>query len=281
MGQKKNSVKILMTSIALCAFVAAMNWVWGCQSVDGAKPPVSVSRALSKDGLIEQPAKLTGQSERMLPKTQFVISYNDERKCPNYVCWSLTPQRLQGRVERTEKFYADTTLEESVRVDYFDYRNSGYDRGHMCPAADNKNSEEGMSESFLMTNICPQDRDLNANEWNDLEQRCRAWARKGNTLYICCGPIFDTEGVKKIGVRKNMKVAVPDRFFKVVLTLGEEPKAIGFIFPNRPCDGGLDAYAVSVDEVEEETGMDFFHILEDAEEDKLEAAFSLNEWGME
>ena len=77
MGQKKNSVKILMTSIALCAFVAAMNWVWGCQSVDGAKPPVSVSRALSKDGLIEQPAKLTGQSERMLPKTQFVISYND------------------------------------------------------------------------------------------------------------------------------------------------------------------------------------------------------------
>lgn len=197
MGQKKNSVKILMTCITLCAFVAGVNWVWGCQSVDRGNLAAAESKAFQPDGLMEQPAKLAAQSEQLLHKTQFVVSYNDERKCPNYVCWSLTPQRLLGRVERDDKFYADTELAEAVRVDYYDYRNSGYDRGHMCPAADNKNSEEGMNESFLMTNICPQDCDLNANEWNDLERRCRAWAKRGGYALHLLWTYFRSKGCKE------------------------------------------------------------------------------------
>ena len=131
-----------------------------------------------------------------------------------------------------------------------------------------------------MTNICPQNHDLNMNAWNDLEKHCRSWVRNYGTIYICCGPIFDTELPKTIGRRKGMKIAVPDRFFKVVLMLGRRSKAIGFIYPNRAGDGDLRDYAVSVDEVERQTGIDFFAQLDDQQEKHLERECAPAAWGI-
>ena len=229
---------------------------------------------------LEQPAELLGKKETILMKSQFIISYNTETLCPYYVCWSLDADRVGGSVKRTDNFHADPVLTGNSRVETFDYNNSGYDRGHMCPAGDNKNSETAMDESFCMTNICPQNQSLNRGAWNELEQQCRDWARDYGTVYICCGPIFDSDKPRRIGTRKDVKISVPDRFFKVILTLGRVPKAIGFIYPNSACTEDIRAYAVSVDQVEEITGMDFFFQLDDEQEEQLERVCNPSAWGI-
>ena len=229
---------------------------------------------------LEQPAELSGTKEIILAKSQFIISYNTDNLCPNYVCWSLDANRVNGTVKRTNNFHADPELTGRGVVDKSDYNGSGYDRGHMCPAGDNKNSEAGMDDSFCMTNICPQHQNLNRGAWNELEQLCRNWACDYGTVYICCGPIFDSVNPRKIGSRRSVKIAVPDRFFKVVLYLGRVSKAIGFIYPNKACEGDIRDYAVSVDAVEEATGMDFFFQLDDELEDELERECNPGAWGI-
>lgn len=318
MKEKKKSLSILVTCVLLCGVVAGINQLWACGNM-GDKLPAEVNgqaivvssaernaafaeeeaeRTASfeaerqrieapEEGLsqtpyenLEQPAQLTKVSEMIMFKSQFIISYNVQTLCPNYVCWSLNSQRANGKVQRTNKFYADNAMGESSKVDFYDYNGSGYDRGHMCPAGDNKNTQKAMEESFMMTNICPQNHDLNTGAWNDLEVQCRSWAKNYGTLYICCGPIFDSKTPKTIGQRKKMKIAVPDRFFKVILTMGRVPKAIGFIYPNEPCNGDMREYAVSVDKVEKETSMDFFYQLEDKQEKELEKVCNPGAWGI-
>ena len=188
-------------------------------------------------------------STKLLQKEGFFVSYNTTTLCPNYVAWELTSSESKGKIaERTNWFEEDNTLSEDVQVKYSDYNNSRYDRGHMCPSGDNKYSQKAMEDCFLMTNICPQARNLNKGAWNDLEMQCRYWAKKYGSVYIACGPIFDSDHPKKIGKRK--KISVPDRFFKVVMTKGKEPKAIGFIFPNDDVNDSWKNYVVSVDEIE-------------------------------
>lgn len=236
-------------------------------------------RAVTPYENLEQPAELSDRREALLFKSQFIVSYDFSNLCPNYVCWSLTRDRLKGDAKRCE-FRGDPAVGENGRVETMDYNRSGYDRGHMCPAADNKNSVKAMEESFFMTNVCPQSHNLNSGVWKQLEEFCRRWVGDYGTLYICCGPIFDSKEPKRIGKRKDLKVAVPDRFFKVILTLGRVPKAIGFIFPNEDCAGDISDYAVSVDKVEEITRMDFFYQLDDKQERELERVCNPAAWGL-
>lgn len=229
---------------------------------------------------LEQPAPLNTKPEVILCKSAFMISYNVSTRCPNYVAWHLTEARTKGDVSRTDEYMEDLALSEASRVSPADYSASGYDRGHMCPAGDNKNDARAMAESFFMTNICPQSHSLNAGLWNTLEKLCREWVCESGDLYIVTGPIFDSKSPKRIGKRNNVKIAVPDRFFKVVLMMGREPKAIGFIIPNQPVDGSLSSYAVSVDKVEEVTGIDFYPNLPDAVERKVERQCNTAAWGL-
>ena len=153
----------------------------------------------------------------------------------------------------------------------------GYDRGHMCPAGDNKWSSEAMDDSFLFTNVCPQAPSLNRGDWNEMEQACRKWAKQYGDIYIVCGPIFYKKSSKTIG--KN-KVAVPDAFFKVVLCMNPSPKAIGFIYKNADGNRPKGDYANSVDEVERITGIDFFPSLPDDIEKMVEAKCDVSEWNL-
>ena len=145
----------------------------------------------------------------------------------------------------------------------------------MCPAGDNKWSAVAMYESFLFTNICPQAPSLNRGDWNEMEQACRKWAKQYGDLYIVCGPIFYKGKTKTIGANK---VAVPDAFFKVVLCMKGEPKAIGFIYKNADGNRPKGDYANSVDEVERITGIDFFPSLPDKIEKKVEAECNPDDW---
>ncbi len=146
---------------------------------------------------------------------------------------------------------------------------SGYDRGHMAPAADMKWSKQAMAESFYMSNICPQNPNLNRGDWNDLEEKSRQWAKKYGAVYIACGPVYDHGKPKRIG---NNKVAVPDAFYKVILINDSKtPQAIGFLFPNKAGHKPLKKYIVTVDSVEKRTGIDFFPALPDEVENRIEA----------
>ena len=232
------------------------------------------------DGIdgVEIPARLTGVAEQILVRSGYTVSYNKDRRLPNWVAWHLTPARLKGNAKRgNHSFSEDMDVPQPRAVD-FDYVRSGYDRGHMCPAGDNKWDEKAMEESFFLTNVCPQAPSLNRGDWNEMEQACRKWAKQYGDIYIVCGPIFYKKRQKTIG---NNKVAVPDAFFKVVLCMGGTPKAIGFIYKNGDGNRPKGDYANSVDEVERITGIDFFPSLPDKIENRVEAQCNLSDWDIE
>lgn len=226
---------------------------------------------------LELPAPLKDRPEKLLKRRTYTVSYNRELKVPNWVAWELNRERLVERESRTDKFLPDPDLSESEAVTTDDYKRSGWDRGHMCPAADNRWHWRAMQESFYMTNICPQNHNLNRGDWKELEEACRRWAEQEGPIYIACGPIFYNRQPRTIGSKH--KIAVPDAFFKVILCTGsQQPRAIGFIYKNTSGNRPLDSYVNSVDQVERITGIDFFPALPDDVEKKVEAEYNLKQW---
>lgn len=234
----------------------------------------SAGAAEADDKLVMQTSP-KGTPEQILKRTGYVASYNKVTLLPNWVAWHLTAERTEGSAKRSGVDFAEDTEVPEPRATDWDYYNSGYDRGHMCPAADNKWSKKAMEESFLFTNMCPQNGNLNRGDWNEMEMACRKWAKKYGDLYIVCGPILYKGKHKTIG--KN-KVVVPEAFFKVVLRTGDDPQAIGFIYKNTSGNRPKDSYVNTVDEVERITGIDFFPSLPDDVEKKVEAECDLGLW---
>lgn len=223
------------------------------------------------------PAPMNKGKEQILYRTGYVTSYNRDNRIPNWVAWRLTKAHTYGNVSREDMKFEEDREVPSPRAAYWDYYNTGYDRGHMCPAADNKWSQKAMQESFLMTNICPQNTVLNAGDWNELEIQCRKWARRYGSINIVCGPILYKGAHKRIG---KSKVVVPEAFFKVVMREGKNPKAIAFIYKNREGNRPKGDYVNTVDQLERITGMDFFSSLPDDVEQKMEAEAELSDWGL-
>ena len=137
---------------------------------------ISLEEAVVSVQNLEIPAKLKDRSEKILKRSNYTISYNRNWNQPNWVAWELNKNETKGRNNRNEEFTADPDLAEAYQVESYDYSGSGYDRGHMCPAGDNHFDAKAMNESFYMSNICPQNHELNAGKWNDLEIACRKWA---------------------------------------------------------------------------------------------------------
>lgn len=234
----------------------------------------SAGAAEADDKLVMQTSP-KGTPEQILKRTGYVASYNKTTLLPNWVAWHLTAERTEGSAKRSGVDFAEDTEVPEPRATDWDYYNSGYDRGHMCPAADNKWSKKAMEESFLFTNMCPQNGNLNRGDWNEMEMACRKWAKKYGDLYIVCGPILYKGKHKTIG--KN-KVVVPEAFFKVVLRTGDDPQAIGFIYKNTSGNRPKDSYVNTVDEVERITGIDFFSSLTDDVEKNVEATADIANW---
>ena len=203
----------------------------------------------------------------------FTSYFNPDTHIPNCVAYEIIESETTGDEPRKKSFEADHTIDGCAESS--DYRNSGYDRGHMAPAADMKWSKEAMEESFLMTNICPQVKSLNSGIWHRLEQRVREWAARDSSIIVVCGPIF-TPGkpVEQIG---EIGVAVPHRFFKALYAPGRNI-GIAFIFDNDKVKGELRKYAVTIDSVERETGLDLFYNLPDDIENEVENQCNYKLW---
>lgn len=244
------------------------------KTVTEAFTPTSSNLLQNPDACILQTVA-PSSPEILLQRTGYLVSYNYKTRVANWVAWKLTPERLKGDTKRTDNFYPDPALPSREAVTTHDYKNNGWDRGHLCPAGDNKWDRKAMKESFYMTNICPQHHNLNRGDWNELEQKCRKWVQRDTCMYIVAGPIFYKKKPRTIG---EHKVAVPDAFFKVILSLYPKPKTIGFIYKNEEGNHPLATYVKSVDEVEKITGIDFFPALPDEIEEIIEAEYNLKDW---
>lgn len=245
------------------------------------------SRAAKTVVMYEMPAPLKDRPEQILRRKGYTVSYNSQTKNPNWVAWHLTKSHTYGSYQRKNEVFAEDSDVKAPRASDRDYFNSRYDRGHMCPAGDNKWDQQAMTESFLFTNVCPQNHGLNKYEWNDLEILCRDWARQYGAIDIVCGPLYSSKGERfRVGdstlsqqktIGRN-KVWVPDAFFKVVLCRQGRPKAIGFIYRNEGVKQTKKEALRSVDEIEQLTGIDFFPALDDATENRVEAKATLSDW---
>ena len=203
----------------------------------------------------------------------FTVYFNSRFHITNCVIYELTGKETEGEFPRYKNFLTDEQVAGCANP--WDYTHSGYTRGHMAPAADMKWDREAMKESFYMTNICPQKAALNSGGWNKLEDKVRDWARRDSAIIVATGPVL-SPGMKTIG---ESRVTVPEQFYKVVLAPYATPlRAIAFIYPNGASKGAIKKYAVTVDEVEQLTGIDFFSALDDNEETDVEAHFNLLQW---
>lgn len=214
------------------------------------------------------------KNDRIVKHFAFTLSYSEEHEQAKWVAYRLRSYETTGQEARSDNFREDPAVITGSAVP-LDYLRSGYDRGHLVPAADMKWSSKAMSETFLMSNISPQVHDFNSGIWSKLEKKVRTWAVNNEEIHVVTGPVLQP-GLPKIG--KN-KVSVPSYFYKVILDAKEpEVKAIGFIIPNRQIKTSFWNFAVSVDSVETLTGIDFFSALPDQLEQKLEAEPYLNSW---
>lgn len=223
----------------------------------------------------ELPQLVDNRNQQFIEHIGYTVSYNLDWLIPNWVAYELTREETFGECPREKKFSPDPIV-SGTPVLHQDYSNSGFDRGHMVPAGDMKWSAQAMRESFYTTNICPQNRNNNAGDWKDLEELARSWARAYGSVYICCGPIVSNEATT-IGARG---IVVPQAFYKVFLRLKNDGTwaSIGFVMPNIAGSKPLMTYMYSVDEVEELTGIDFFHQLPDTIEDKIETDYTIADW---
>lgn len=208
----------------------------------------------------------------------YTVSYNNSTKCPNWVGYELTDEEVKGVVGREAGFTCDPLVRGAQATDD-DYRNSGWDRGHMAPAADMKWSKQAMEESFYLTNVSPQNQKLNRGVWKRLEELTRDKALLYGRVIVVTGPIFN--GTKQKSIGEN-RVKIPDAFFKVLLTdYNGKYRAIGFVCENKAGKKKLKEYAVSIDDVESITGLDFFTQLPDETENEVERTYSAPFWGLQ
>ena len=215
------------------------------------------------------------RGEKLIKREGYTVSYNTKYRIANYVAWKLTPERMRGSAKRAQ-FFEDPELASNEKVYFGDYSGSGFDRGHMCPAGDNKWSPTAMLDCCIMSNICPQNHTLNGGDWRILEEACRAWvSRKKESIYIIAGPIFTDAPPRWM----KKRVRIPDGFFKALVCLdaGRE-RGIAFVYDNVAGSRPMDSYTMTIDEVEQLTGFDLFHSLPAKQQKELEAQRNLRDW---
>lgn len=207
----------------------------------------------------------------------FELLFNENTRIPEWAAYELTAEEVPGTAPRGRHFDIDPDV-RGIQANNDDYRNSGWDRGHMVPAGDMKLDDQMMRESFYFSNICPQNRNLNGGDWKTLEVLCRIYAQKYGKIFIVCGPIVGNNMFGRLGPHQ---VVIPDAFYKVLLVETKSGyESIGFIMNNEAGHKPLITYVKTVDEVEEITGLDFFSLLPDKVERRVESTYNLSIWNL-
>ena len=217
------------------------------------------------------PSSTTGQ---VVHHDNYSLSYSETHEQAEWVAYELKKTHLSNTNFKRPYFEIDEAVKTGA-AHWRNYKNSGYDRGHLCPAGDRRFSKEAHDETFLTSNISPQEHQFNSGIWNTLEQKVRYWASKYDGVFVVTGGVLKGK-MKTIG---EEAVSVPNQFYKVLIdTNTGTPKMIAFLIPHEDSNEPLYKFVVSVDEIEALTGIDFFAELEDRIENKLEASSSYKDW---
>jgi len=219
-------------------------------------------------------------SQEYIPKSSgeiikhqyYTLSYNEKHEQANWVHYKINPDFLNGFAERRDKFREDPIV-SSKSASLNDYKGSGYDRGHLVPAADMKYNAIAMSETFYMSNMSPQKPGFNRGVWKRLESLVRAWGNRFE-IYVSTAGVLSLNGSGFIG---SNKVTIPSKYYKVIYA-PEKKIMIAFLLSNAKQSGDLSSFVVSVDKIEALTGIDFFSELPDTIENDLESNISLKDW---
>ncbi len=227
--------------------------------------------------------------EELVVHSAYTLGFSPKYKQAHWVAHIITPDIVNGVVFRTNDFRPDSLVKSGTanEADYFLktpkpdgtflYEGFGYDRGHLAPSADFRWSKKALSESYFYSNMSPQVAEFNRGGWGDLEDAIRGYIYRnpGTQLYVVTGPVLE-DGLAVISRGVN-KLPVPKRYYKIVLDLLNK-HAIGFLMPNETITRPLSAYAVSIDEVEKVTGLDFYNKVPQALQDSLERIVDLKPW---
>ncbi|WP_298530565.1 DNA/RNA non-specific endonuclease [uncultured Algibacter sp.] len=204
----------------------------------------------------------------------YSLSYSETHEQAEWVAYELKKSHLSNINHKRPYFEIDHAVETGA-AHWRNYKNSGFDRGHLCPAGDRKYTKEAHDETFLTSNISPQEHQFNAGIWNTLEQKVRYWARKYDGVFIITGGVLAGE-MDSIG---DEHVSVPNSFYKIILDNNSgRIKIIAFLMPHENSNKPLYEFVVSVDDIEKITGIDFFPELEDGLENVLEASIDYKDW---
>jgi endonuclease G len=265
---KKRGAKRILILVALLLIGYVVLWVL-TPSVD----EYYQSGNVIDSGRLELP--LLNDEDELIEHTGFALVYNEDHEQAHWVAYQLSRDHVYGNFSRKDNFREDPTIKTGSAT-LADYRSSGYDRGHLAPAADLSYSEESLSDSFYLSNMSPQAPSFNRGIWSTLESYVRSYAATEGLIYVVTGPVLTDGPYKTIG--KN-KVSVPNYYYKVILDYSEpEKKMIGFVLPNEGSKESLEIFATTVREVENLTGIDFFYQLPKEEQEILETTYDYSLW---
>ncbi len=240
--------------------------------------PLTQKAQSTTEGSIDETLALPAFSSTdiIVQHTGYTLNYAEEYEQPYWVAYVLTANKVfSTNSERQDNFHEDPYIPTGSAT-LADYKGSGYDRGHLIPAADQKWSEQAMDDSFYLSNMSPQVGSFNRGIWADLESVVRTFAAQNQSICVVTGPVLTDGPYKSIGVNE---VAVPNYYYKAILDYsGDEHKAIGFLLKNEGSSADLTSFAVSIDYLEEVTGLDFFPALPDDEQILLEASYDVSLW---
>ncbi|CAM4106937.1 DNA/RNA non-specific endonuclease [Zobellia roscoffensis] len=217
------------------------------------------------------PSSTTGD---IVEHSHYMLSYNEPFEQAEWVAYTLKKEHLTND-DRKRPYFIEDPKVRTKSADWRNYKGSGYDRGHLCPAGDRRFTEQAYNETFYTSNISPQDREFNAGIWNELEMQVRIWAKQHGELFVVTAGVLE-EGLNEIG---QEDVDVPRYYYKIVARgNGDDLKILAFLMEGKQSSKPLKQFVVSVHEVEKRTGIDFFQKISKQQQDQLEAKVDTGSW---
>ncbi len=218
------------------------------------------------------PSSTTGA---IVEHVYYTLSYSEKHEQAEWVAYEIEKDHLsQNEFERP--YFIEDKEVKSGSADWRNYKKSGYDRGHLCPAGARRFTYDAYHETFLTSNISPQDHGFNSGIWNRLEQKVRRWAKQYDGVYVITGGVLKN-GLKGIG---DEHVSVPEEFYKIIVdNSGNQPKAIAFLIPNKDTSQSYFDFVTTIDAIEAKTGIDFLEGLPNTIEQPLERSINVEAWG--
>ena len=291
--RKKSAIKlplsVIITLIIIAAIIAGVwaylhpaearmyvdTWIAQIQGKTVQQPQQPAQPIPSTEGSDNLAFGIPGPADCIIDREGYALGYVEYHEQPSWVIYHMTKEEATTKAASREDNFREDPQIPTGSATLADYRRSGYDRGHLAPAADMSFSVKTMDESFYLSNMSPQLGEFNRGIWKDLEAQVRSFAISEGDIYVVTGPILPRIKKKTIG---PSEVTVPDSYYKVVWDRTPPEKMIGFILPNEGSTKSLQSFAVTVDEVEQKTGLDFFSVLPEEQQAALESTITINAW---